>query len=251
MPLSMPPLDERTLARREEIVAAMRGIVPADSVIADEARLRPYESDGLTAYRQIPLVVVLPETTAQVSQILAWCHAHAVRVVPRGSGTSLSGGALPLGDAVLLGASPELLLKSDGRRISTCPIAGTRRRGRTRAEDAALAEEMLHDAKERAEHLMLVDLGRNDLGRVAKYGSVKVKDAFRVERYSHVMHIVSTVEAELAEGKTPLHALASTLPMGTLSGAPKIRAMEIIEEVEFKQRSGAMPMIPPDLRNTE
>ena len=99
-----------------------------------------------------------------------------------------------------------------------------------------LAAELLDDAKERAEHIMLVDLGRNDLGRVCKFGSVKVTDLMRVERYSHVMHLVSTVEGTLAEGKTPLDALASTLPMGTASGAPKIRAMEIIDELEPTRR---------------
>lgn len=103
MSLTMPAADEGVLARREEIIAALRAIVPGEGVIAEEVELRPYESDGLTAYRQIPMVVVLPETSAQVSRILAWCHANGVKVVPRGSGTSLSGGALPLADAVLLG----------------------------------------------------------------------------------------------------------------------------------------------------
>ena len=101
--MRMPAADSRTLARRSEIVAALRAIVPGEGVIDDPAELRPYESDGLTAYRQLPMVVVLPETTAQVSAILAWCHANEVKVVPRGAGTSLSGGALPLEDAVLLG----------------------------------------------------------------------------------------------------------------------------------------------------
>lgn len=143
---------------------------------------------------------------------------------------------LDTGDAVLLGASPELLLKSDGRRISTCPIAGTRRRGRTRAEDAALAEEMLHDEKERAEHLMLVDLGRNDLGRVARPGSVRVSRYMEIEKFSHVMHLVSLVEAELAEGKSALDALLACFPAGTLSGAPKIRAMQLLSELEPVRR---------------
>lgn len=143
---------------------------------------------------------------------------------------------LDTGEAVLLGASPELLLKSDGQRISTCPIAGTRRRGRTRAEDEALAQEMLHDEKERAEHLMLVDLGRNDLGRVARPGSVQVSRYMEIEKFSHVMHLVSLVEAELAAGKSALDALLACFPAGTLSGAPKIRAMQLLSELEPVRR---------------
>ncbi|GAA5531683.1 anthranilate synthase component I [Deinococcus aluminii] len=145
-------------------------------------------------------------------------------------------GYLALGDVMLVASSPESLLRSDGQMVVTRPIAGTRRRGATPQEDEALAAELLADEKERAEHLMLVDLGRNDLGRVSRYGSVKVQDAFSIERYSHVMHIVSTVTGELREGQTPLHALASVLPMGTVSGAPKIRAMEIIDELEPVRR---------------
>ncbi|ADV67838.1 anthranilate synthase component I [Deinococcus maricopensis] len=145
-------------------------------------------------------------------------------------------GYLDLGDVTLVASSPESLLRSDGHAITTRPIAGTRPRGATPDEDAALATDLLADEKERAEHLMLVDLGRNDLGRVARYGSVRVHDAFTIERYSHVMHIVSSVTAELRDGLTPLHALASALPMGTVSGAPKIRAMEIIDELEPVRR---------------
>ena len=145
-------------------------------------------------------------------------------------------GYLDLGPVTLVASSPESLVRSDGKRVETLPIAGTRKRGASAAEDEALATELLADDKERAEHIMLVDLGRNDLGRVSKFGSVKVTDLMRVERYSHVMHIVSTVEGELAEDKTPLDALSSTLPMGTASGAPKIRAMEIIDELEPVRR---------------
>ena len=145
-------------------------------------------------------------------------------------------GYLDLGPVTLVASSPESLVRSDGHKVETLPIAGTRKRGADAGEDEALAKELLADEKERAEHIMLVDLGRNDLGRVCKYGSVKVTDLMRIERYSHVMHIVSTVEGELAEDKTPLDALASTLPMGTASGAPKIRAMEIIDELEPVRR---------------
>jgi len=112
------------------------------------------------------------------------------------------------------------------------PIAGTRPRGRNAEEDARLAEDLLNDAKERAEHIMLVDLGRNDVGRVSKFGTVKVTDLMRVEKYSHVMHIVSSVEGELLTGLDCFHALEACLPAGTVSGAPKVRAMEIIEDLE-------------------
>ncbi|HEX7002891.1 MAG TPA: anthranilate synthase component I [Trueperaceae bacterium] len=145
-------------------------------------------------------------------------------------------GYLDLGPVTLVASSPESLVKSDGVRVETKPIAGTRRRGADQAEDEALAQELLADEKERAEHVMLVDLGRNDLGRVCRYGSVRVEELMNVERYSHVMHIVSRVSGELAPGKTPLDALSATLPMGTASGAPKIRAMEIIDELEPVRR---------------
>ena len=145
-------------------------------------------------------------------------------------------GYLDLGPVTLVASSPESLVKSDGRKVETLPIAGTRRRGASLEEDEALAAELLADEKERAEHIMLVDLGRNDLGRVCRPGTVKVTDLMYIERYSHVMHIVSTVEGELLAGKTPLDALSSTLPMGTASGAPKIRAMEIIDELEPVRR---------------
>ena len=145
-------------------------------------------------------------------------------------------GYLDLGPATLVASSPESLVRAQGRTVETRPIAGTRRRGASAEEDAALAAELLADPKERAEHVMLVDLGRNDLGRVCRAGSVRVTDLMSIERYSHVMHIVSRVEGELAEGRTALDALAATLPMGTASGAPKVRAMEIIDEIEPVRR---------------
>ncbi len=132
----------------------------------------------------------------------------------------------------LVGASPEMLVKVRGRRVEYGPIAGTRPRGATPEEDDRLACELRADPKERAEHVMLVDLGRNDLGRVCDYGTVKVTDLMRVEKYSHVMHLVSSVEGRLREDLDCLHALEACLPAGTVSGAPKVRAMEIIEELE-------------------
>ncbi len=143
---------------------------------------------------------------------------------------------LRLGDETLVGSSPEILVRLTGREIELRPIAGTRPRGRDPEEDLRLERELLADEKERAEHLMLVDLGRNDVGRVAETGTVKVKDFMTVERYSHVMHIVSGVTGKLAEGKDMFDLLRATFPAGTVSGAPKIRAMEIIEELEHARR---------------
>lgn len=145
-------------------------------------------------------------------------------------------GYLDLGGITLVASSPESLVRSDGLKVETLPIAGTRPRGADAVRDEELATELLADEKERAEHVMLVDLGRNDLGRVCAPGSVEVVDLMRVERYSHVMHIVSEVVGRLADGRTPLDALSATLPMGTASGAPKVRAMEIIDELETVRR---------------
>jgi anthranilate synthase component 1 len=136
------------------------------------------------------------------------------------------------GDTAIAGASPEMLARVEGRAVETRPLAGTRPRGATPEEDRRLEEELKADAKERAEHLMLVDLGRNDLGRVCRFGTVTVGELMAVERYSHVMHLVSSVTGELAPGKDALDALVATFPAGTLSGAPKIRAMEIIDDLE-------------------
>jgi anthranilate synthase component I len=136
----------------------------------------------------------------------------------------------------ILGSSPEMLVRVTGRKLEYRPIAGTHPRGRDEAEDQRLEEEMRNDEKERAEHVMLVDLGRNDLGRVSEYGSVKVKDLMYVERYSHVMHLVSALEGTLREDLDALDAFAACFPAGTLSGAPKVRAMQIIEELEPTRR---------------
>ncbi len=139
-------------------------------------------------------------------------------------------------DIHIVGSSPELLVRVQGRKVEYRPIAGTLPRGANEEEDLALEERLLHDEKERAEHVMLVDLGRNDVGRVSEYGSVRVKDLMFIERYSHVMHLVSTIEGKLREGLTAVDAFKACFPAGTLSGAPKIRAMEIIEELEPTRR---------------
>jgi anthranilate synthase component 1 len=140
------------------------------------------------------------------------------------------------GDLRLIGSSPEMLAQLDGRQAQVRPIAGTRPRGRTPAEDEALAQELLADPKERAEHVMLVDLGRNDLGRVCSYGSIRVPEKMVVERYSHVMHIVSGVQGELRPELDAFDLLRATFPAGTVSGAPKVRAMEIIADLEGEKR---------------
>jgi anthranilate synthase component 1 len=145
---------------------------------------------------------------------------------------------LDFGDFEIAGASPEPLITVSGREVATRPIAGTRPRGANVEQDRLMAQELLADPKERAEHVMLVDLGRNDLGRVCEYGSVKVGEFMAVENYSHVMHIVSSVTGTLREGVGALDALRSVLPAGTLSGAPKVRAMQIIDELEPVKRGG-------------
>jgi anthranilate synthase component 1 len=139
-------------------------------------------------------------------------------------------------DMKIVGSSPEILVKADGKKVVLRPIAGTRPRGRDAVEDEALSREMLNDPKERAEHVMLVDLGRNDLGRVSKFGSVEVDEFMAVEKYSHVQHIVSNVVGELQEGIDSLDTLEASFPAGTVSGAPKVRAMQIIEELEPTKR---------------
>jgi anthranilate synthase component 1 len=143
---------------------------------------------------------------------------------------------LRLEDTVIAGASPEVMVRKEGNRVELRPIAGTRPRGSNAADDALLADELLTDPKERAEHVMLVDLGRNDLGRVCKTGTVKVTELMVIERYSHVMHIVSNVQGELEDGRDAFDLVRATFPAGTLSGAPKVRAMQIIDELEPARR---------------
>jgi len=168
-------------------------------------------------------------------------YMYFLRFTPDGelgeaSRRTSKGKRTPTAPVELAGSSPELLVRVHDRKVEYRPIAGTRPRGANEAEDQALAEEMMHDEKERAEHVMLVDLGRNDVGRVSEFGSVKVDRLMFVERYSHVMHIVSTIEGKLRKELTAVDALRACFPAGTLSGAPKVRAMEIIEELEPSRR---------------
>jgi anthranilate synthase component 1 len=143
---------------------------------------------------------------------------------------------LQMSDVAVVGSSPEMLVKVQGREISYRPIAGTVPRGKDEAEDLRLEKDLLASEKERAEHIMLVDLGRNDLGRVCEYGTVRVEKLMTVERYSHVMHLVSTLRGQLREDVDCFDALMACFPAGTVSGAPKVRAMEIIEELERTRR---------------
>ncbi len=156
---------------------------------------------------------------------------------------------LDFGGFAVVGSSPEILVRLRDGIVTIRPLAGTRRRGETHEEDQSLAAELLADPKERAEHLMLLDLGRNDVGRVAEIGSVRVTESFAVERFSHVMHIMSNVEGRLSPGLAAVDALSAGFPAGTLSGAPKVRAMEIIEELEPERRgiyAGCVGYFAPD-----
>ena len=143
---------------------------------------------------------------------------------------------LDLDDFYIVGSSPEILARVEDQEVTVKPMAGTRKRGLTEVEDLAMEEELRNDPKEIAEHLMLIDLGRNDVGRIAQTGSVQLRDNMVIERYSHVMHIISSVTGTLKEGLSPIDVLRATLPAGTLSGAPKVRAMEIIDELEPVKR---------------
>jgi anthranilate synthase component 1 len=143
---------------------------------------------------------------------------------------------LETGDFALVGASPEVHVRLTGRKVEIRPIAGTRPRGKTTAEDVAFEKDLLADEKELAEHLMLVDLARNDIGRVCSFGTIKVPEFKTIERYSHVMHIVSQVEGQLAPERSAFDLMRATFPAGTVSGAPKVRAMQLISQMEASQR---------------
>ena len=236
---------DRALAAIEEVRATLREPVPAARPTSAVSEPVQFESN-----------MTRDQFEATVSRIIEYIRAgDAFQVVPsqrfsapapveafsiyRGLRTvnpSPYMYFLEFGDFQIAGASPEPLLKVTGRRVETRPIAGTYPRGDDEEEDRRRAEALLADPKERAEHVMLVDLGRNDLGRVSEYGSVEVEELMAVETYSHVLHIVSQVSGTLREGVTAMDALRATLPAGTLSGAPKVRAMQIIDELEPHKR---------------
>ncbi|HST70204.1 MAG TPA: anthranilate synthase component I [Solirubrobacterales bacterium] len=237
---------EKAVATIAEMRERLRGAVPAP------------ERPSVTDPPQFESNVSREEFEAAVSRIVEYVHAgDAFQVVPsqrfsapapveafsvyrglRAVNPSPYMYFLEFGDFQIAGASPEPLVKVTGDRVETRPIAGTSPRGGSEDEDRRLAERLINDPKERAEHVMLVDLGRNDLGRVCEYGSVKVDELMVVETYSHVLHIVSQVSGKLKDGISALDVLRSALPAGTLSGAPKVRAMQIIDELEKVKRGG-------------
>ena len=230
-----------------EVRAALAGPVPLPRAAAGEREPPQFHSNMTREHFE-----------AMVARIVQYIHAgDAFQVVPsqrwsaavpveafsiyrglRAINPSPYMYFLDFGDFQVAGTSPEPLLTVKGRSVSTKPIAGTRHRGATPEEDRRIAQELLADEKERAEHVMLVDLGRNDLGRVCEYGSVVVDELMEIESYSHVMHIVSSVSGTLRPEVGPMDALRAVLPAGTLSGAPKVRAMQIIDELEPVKRGG-------------
>ncbi len=195
-----------------------------------------YQARVRAAQRHIEVGDIFQAVLARRFELGAAVEATALYRALRAVNPSPYMVLLEMPEVALVGASPEMLVRKTGRRIETRPIAGTRRRGLTPDEDERLAEELLADPKERAEHVMLVDLGRNDVGRVAVPGSVDVRGFMEIERYSHVMHICSSVEGDLAADRDALDVLLACFPAGTVSGAPKIRAMEIIDDLEPEAR---------------
>jgi anthranilate synthase component 1 len=206
--------------------AAVTSNIGEDAFLATVARAKQYIVDGDIMQVQISQRLTQPYEAPPI---------HLYRAL-RSINPSPYMYFLDLGEAQIVGASPEILVRREGDRITLRPIAGTRKRGDTPERDQALERELVSDPKERAEHVMLIDLGRNDVGRVAKIGTVKVTDTMVVERYSHVMHMVSNVEGEAIDGLTPMQLLAATFPAGTVTGTPKVRAMEIIDELEPVRR---------------
>jgi anthranilate synthase component 1 len=260
-----PDLDRAKAQAREtiaEVRACLAGPVPrpADSLATGDPGDTDNASEGATTREPVNFQSNMSRERfeAMVARIVQYIHAgDAFQVVPsqrwsspvpveafsiyrglRNVNPSPYMYFLDFGDFQVAGASPEPLLTVKGRRVSTRPIAGTKSRGQTPEDDRRIAGELLADEKERAEHVMLVDLGRNDLGRVCEYGSVEVDELMEVETYSHVMHIVSSVSGTLREDVGAMDALRSVLPAGTLSGAPKVRAMQIIDELEPIKRGG-------------
>ncbi|MBS3983754.1 MAG: anthranilate synthase component I [Dethiobacter sp.] len=220
------PLPEPETGERELSVATPMSNITKAAFLENVGRAKEYICAG-----HIFQVVLSQRFTVPITEDPLTIYRRLRRVSP-----SPYMFLLRYPDVTLVGASPEMLARVEGKRVTTRPIAGTRRRGATEEEDRALAAELQNDPKEMAEHVMLVDLGRNDLGRVADYGTVNVRQYAKVERFSHVMHLVSEVSGELAENYTAMDALIACFPAGTLTGAPKVRAMQIINELETTKR---------------
>jgi anthranilate synthase component 1 len=225
-PIDVPPMAGFTPEMMNQDVEGITSNMSKEKFISNVEQAKEYIRAG-----DIFQVVLSQrfETTTEASPL------HVYRIL-RSINPSPYMYYLKMEDEVIVGASPELLVRVEGENVETRPIAGTRPRGKTQVEDVALEKELLADQKELAEHLMLVDLGRNDIGRVAEYGSVHCDSFMEIERYSHVMHIVSNVTGKLREDKDFYDAFISCLPAGTVSGAPKLRAMEIIAELENEAR---------------
>jgi len=226
-------------ARLEDPVEPLRSTDNHDSTpsrVRSNMNKQKFEQSVVTAKEYIAAGDIFQVVLSQRFEVALGAHPFEVYRALRVVNPSPYMFFLKIGDQSIIGASPEMLVRATGRRIEYRPIAGTRPRGATDTEDVLLGEEIRADEKEVAEHVMLVDLGRNDLGRVADYGSVEVTDLMIVERYSHVMHLVSSIKARLRAGMDRFDALAACFPAGTVSGAPKIRAMEIIDELEPTRR---------------
>lgn len=245
------PLDEsygRAEARVDELIARLRvpqppmphggdlSDIPAEERQVSNTTRERYLNMVETAREYIAAGDIFQVVLSQRVDVATQVHPFTIYRALRTINPSPYMFYLDFKDHQIVGASPELLVRLEGRTLANHPIAGTRPRGATSAEDEALARDLMADEKERAEHVMLVDLGRNDIGRVSAPGTVTVPRFMEVERYSHVMHIVSNVEGEIADGLTGLDALRACFPAGTVSGAPKIRAMEIIAELETDRR---------------
>ncbi|MBC8493807.1 MAG: anthranilate synthase component I [Candidatus Thioglobus sp.] len=238
---------EQALARLDEIEAKINQPLVKQPYQSDQLKPEDFRSSfGEKNYKQVVSRIQQYIVAGDVMQVVPSQRLSAPYTAPaielyrqlRRLNPSPYMYYLNLGDVNIIGSSPEILTRVDGdRRATVRPIAGTRARGKDQAQDMALEQDLLADEKEIAEHLMLIDLGRNDLGRIAKTGSVKLTDKMFVERYSHVMHIVSNVECDLQEQMSAMDVLKATFPAGTLSGAPKVRAMEIINEVEPLKRN--------------
>jgi anthranilate synthase component 1 len=221
-PVALPPLDLRT----DAAPAIGESSYERGRFIADVDRIKEYIAAGDAFQVLLARRIRLPHDFP----------SEALYRALRALNPSPYMYHLVLDGLELVGSSPELLVRVDGGRVTVRPIAGTRPRGATPEADAAMADELQNDEKERAEHVMLVDLGRNDVGRIAEYGTVEVTDYMTVERYSHVLHLVSQVQATLRNGLDALDAFRATFPAGTMTGAPKVRAMEIIDELEPERR---------------
>ncbi|HEY2026897.1 MAG TPA: chorismate-binding protein [Gemmatimonadaceae bacterium] len=221
-PLALPPLDLRTDAPPATGVSTY----DRDDFIADVARIKEYIAAGDAFQVLLARRIRVPHDFP----------SDALYRALRALNPSPYMYHLVLDGTELVGSSPELLVRVEGRQVTVRPIAGTRPRGTTAEADAAMADELVHDEKERAEHVMLVDLGRNDVGRIAQYGTVRVSDFMIVERYSHVLHLVSQVDGTLRPELSAIDAFRATFPAGTMTGAPKVRAMEIIDELEPERR---------------